>query len=152
MRSAFRLTVTLATVMMFMLMFEQDVDARCDYTWESFGRHCYKYFEKTVTHLAAQTTCKHQRSYLVEISSEEENSYIRDFLQKKGVESVHMGITDIHYEGHWAYITTWTRVKYTHWYPGEPNNLGEEDCAVIEKNGHWNDISCISNYPFICEK
>ncbi|PVD27960.1 hypothetical protein C0Q70_10536 [Pomacea canaliculata] len=46
------------------------------------------------------------------------------------LEKVYMGITDIHREGHWMYSKARQSVKYTHWCPGEPNNLGEEDCAV----------------------
>ena len=43
-----------------------------------------------------------------------------------------------------------TRVTYTNWNPGEPNNyqpIGGEDCAEVNwgANGKWNDIQCKSN-------
>ena len=43
--------------------------------------------------------------------------------------------------------------SYTYWYSGEPNNIGgNENCGHMFTNsaGRWNDITCSSNYHFIC--
>jgi len=37
------------------------------------------------------------------------------------------------------------------WREGEPNNMNdEEDCAVAEINGHFNDVVCTGTYRFTC--
>jgi hypothetical protein len=45
--------------------------------------------------------------------------------------------------------------NYTHWHPGQPNNVaGEQDCVVIEYpklDYEWGDVSCNERHSFICE-
>jgi hypothetical protein len=46
-------------------------------------------------------------------------------------------------------------VQYESWAPGEPNNLGEEDCVHIawswSLGGGWNDQSCSTSFRYICQ-
>ena len=37
------------------------------------------------------------------------------------------------------------------WDHGEPNNVGDEDCAMQWGNGRWNDATCHSYYPYACK-
>jgi hypothetical protein len=37
------------------------------------------------------------------------------------------------------------------WDAGEPNNIGDEDCAVQIGSGRWNDADCSSEHVFACE-
>ena len=49
-----------------------------------------------------------------------------------------------------TYLTT-----YSNWDPAEPNNSGgNEECMLIhgDRMLQWNDISCSSEFAFICEK
>lgn len=43
---------------------------------------------------------------------------------------------------------------FRRWRTGEPNNGGKngEDCAVLYKEGNWNDIRCDTRVKFVCEK
>ncbi|XP_025099000.1 perlucin-like protein [Pomacea canaliculata] len=151
MRSEFRITSTLATFIMFMLMFAQDADGRCDSDWEHFNGSCYKYIAHTVTYPSALGTCNKEGYYLLEINSEEENTFIGDFIIRHKVRSVWQGVNDIFAEGHWVYSRTGGNVSFTHWYTGEPNNRGNEDCAEFDTNRLWNDMACNLLLPFICE-
>lgn len=36
------------------------------------------------------------------------------------------------------------------WDNNEPNNLNNEDCAMMWGNGRWNDASCSNHYRFAC--
>ena len=41
---------------------------------------------------------------------------------------------------------------FTHWAPGEPNNLPTEDCGMVWLDGEgWNDSPCGWWRPFVCE-
>ncbi|KAM6067572.1 LOW QUALITY PROTEIN: mannose-binding protein-like [Chlamydotis macqueenii] len=43
-------------------------------------------------------------------------------------------------------------VTYTNWNVGEPNNVKNEDCAVIQDSGKWNDVNCSNLHAsIICE-
>ena len=57
--------------------------------------------------------------------------------------------------GRWRWISGPTSKLFTNWHPGEPNNSGDEDCAVMYPSRYsfkWNDAGCSTVYNFICEK
>ncbi len=47
-------------------------------------------------------------------------------------------------DGRWA-AAVWS------WDLGEPNNIGDEDCALQIANGRWNDADCDQSHVFACE-
>ena len=51
-----------------------------------------------------------------------------------------IGFNDIAVEGNWEWVSG-EPVTYTNWYRGEPNDVGNEDVAVMnwETYGRWND-------------
>ncbi len=64
------------------------------------------------------------------------------------------GFTDRGAEGVWVWDDG-TPVSYTNWYAGEPNNVGNEDCATINQftpSLGWNDQTCAALNPYICER
>ena len=45
-----------------------------------------------------------------------------------------------------------SRVEFTKWAPGEPNNRGDEDCAHFRaKDEFWNDNQCSDKMQSVCE-
>ncbi len=74
----------------------------------------------------------------------------------------YIGFNDLRSEGAWEW-SNGDRVSYTHWCDHEPNNAGDEDCAVTGwsadyENGPecpelaWNDIPCVATVAYICEE
>ena len=69
----------------------------------------------------------------------------------------HIGYNDQDNEGTFVWPHLGTTGDYTHWYDGEPNNAGNEDCGQIgiywdlESPYHWNDIRCSAPRAYICE-
>ncbi|XP_025098999.1 perlucin-like protein [Pomacea canaliculata] len=157
MRSELRLTSTLATFVMFMLMFAQGIPVgtkhkdHCDNGWEHFEESCYVLIADEVNYPSSLDICKKLGGYLVEINSERENTFLRLFFGKK-MERVWQGINDISQEGRWVFSRTGYRVLGTYWHKGEPNNYDNEDCAIFDYRATWFDISCNSLFPLICEK
>jgi hypothetical protein len=65
-----------------------------------------------------------------------------------------IGFNDRAVEGVWEWVDG-TPVSYTDWYAGEPNNVGNEDCAQIDQFDPflgWNDQSCAAINRYICER
>lgn len=66
-------------------------------------------------------------------------------------------MADLKKEGDWRWVHDSSKVVYSQWYPGEPNNTGHtgnEDCgqlcAVVKYK--WNDARCNhENTGYICE-
>ena len=52
----------------------------------------------------------------------------------------------------WVGTAGGTAMGYTNWTSGEPNQSGDEDCAVMYvATGRWNDAACSTVYDFVCE-
>ena len=66
--------------------------------------------------------------------------------------SAWFGLNDRAVEDTWAW-SSGEPVQYLNWAPGEPNNVGNEDCGQFNWSGiQWNDANCSNALPFICEQ
>lgn len=102
-------------------------------------------------------------SYLIEIGSESENKWVVDFfvrskLPEKCAEytecALWIGFTDQDLEGTFTWKHNNENSKYTNWGKVEPNNAGNEDCAVIlapSISYEWNDDKCQFLMMSVCE-
>ncbi len=63
-----------------------------------------------------------------------------------------LGLHDQNVEGQFEWVNG-SALGWTNWRYNEPNNGGYdgEDCAEMEPSGLWDDDSCWSRQPFICE-
>ena len=62
-----------------------------------------------------------------------------------------IGLNDLKTEDSFAWSDA-SKVDYTNWAGGEPNNAGDEDCANMAPwaGGDWNDMFCAQVRPYIC--
>ena len=66
-----------------------------------------------------------------------------------------IGMTDLNTEGAftWESGHKLTSDVSAHWYPGEPNNSGNEDCVTVgHADGRMNDLKCSEKVKFVCQK
>lgn len=99
---------------------------------------------------AEQLTFFGMQGYLTTVTSAAENQFILSKIQGQGW----MGASDEQVEGVWRWMTGpeagqqfWQGAAggsvvngmYNNWYPGEPNNVGNEDYAHFLVDGTWND-------------
>ncbi|KAK7493739.1 hypothetical protein BaRGS_00015068, partial [Batillaria attramentaria] len=60
------------------------------------------------------------------------------------------GGTDRYQEGRWVWESDRTRITYSDWNSGEPNDSkGDEDCLLYWY--HWNDVPCTRDFNYVCE-
>ncbi|XP_060744625.1 CD209 antigen-like protein 2 [Tachysurus vachellii] len=97
--------------------------------------------------------CKAKGADLVIINSKEEQEFIVKHLDTR---ETWIGLSDTVKEGEWKWVDD-TPLNTGSWAQGEPNNSGDEDCAVIytyasHLTATWNDQKCSAKFPWICEK
>jgi len=123
----------------------------CDGT--VFDSNCYKHFNSQVSWSTAHMYCDNWATdgHLVTITSAAENNFVKTLAGG----SSWIGASDSLSEGVWKWVTSepWS---WTGWTGSEPNNWGNEDCAVLSDSGKWNDLDCTNGEDskvlgYICE-
>ena len=125
----------------------------CGSGWCLFKGSCYR----PITHVTrnyrhADLFCQAGHGYLTEIQTAEENSFVAG-LTGKG--NVWIGYNDRAQEGTWIWSITGKSGTYTNWSPGEPDNGGNSDCAILwsgQEWTFWDDVRCDHTQWFVCEK
>lgn len=132
-----------------------------------FNGHYYQYYTKSLSWENAQAACEALGGHLVTITSQEEQTFLENYLSYKNnsdlrgkyLIGLHRQITG---------FDTWVTgepVTYTNWGEMEPDNLGNRQDMVIFNNGgtigygngsykiefgQWDDDTN-SSYRYICE-
>ncbi len=108
-----------------------------------FNNHYYCLFELDAIGDwdSAREYCEELGGHLATITSQEENSFLYEYIRECGYESAYFGLTRGE-EGTWCWCTG-ELVDYTNWANGEPNNeSGDEDYGMFYykyTDGKWND-------------
>ena len=114
----------------------------------SSGPRDYVYVSSPMTFDGANAYCRNTiGTRLATIKTSMDNARADAVCTSK----CYIGINDRNAEGYFI-NPDGVRATYTNWSPGEPNNVGNEDCVEIYAGGKWNDISCYSRKAFICDK
>ena len=140
---------------------------------EELGGHRYELYA-TSSHTSwagARDFCSSRGGHLVTVSSEAEQGVLAALLDSVGDatpclpdpdgytrQRIWLGLSDHEEEGNWQWVTG-EPVVYDNWDPGEPNNAGNEDYALINcgstsgQNAYgWNDEDdSIRGLGFVCE-
>jgi len=85
------------------------------------------------------------------------SAIIYALLGDPGMYASWIGLSDLHHEGKFTYVDgELATSSNTRWEYGEPNNVGEEDCAMLNLGHHThntvNDSPCHSELYALCEK
>ena len=100
---------------------------------------------------SAQDNCRAMNSFVVDIQSAEENSFVRSLMSS----DAWIGYNDIDFEGTFLWSRTGEPGTFTNWSSGEPNNfMGFEHCTLFEfkaAENEWNDLHCGHTHRYVCE-
>ncbi|XP_056003525.1 collectin-11-like [Ostrea edulis] len=109
--------------------------------------------------------CEKEGGYLAEVGTAAENQWLfQTFVAATFSEedcpkyyscAIWIGGNDLKQEGHFVWSHNNNTIPLTNglWLTGRPNDFKkEQDClAITHSSGLWNDLSCSTERPFICE-
>ncbi|VDH97766.1 mannose receptor, C type [Mytilus galloprovincialis] len=128
---------------------------RCRAGWKEFKDRCYFFSTDKKPWHEAEVECRNLGGYLTQVTDSAENSWIVSMITSKKViqQDYWMGATDFT-EGDWRWVNDLSKVHFTNWNSGQPDNAGgKEDCSHFW-HGHnykWNDHVCSNLFGYICE-
>jgi len=121
---------------------------RCPAGWKEYNGRCYKYVATKMTWADAEKHCLSLCGNMVSIRDAGEDKFVH--TMKSGLKWI--GAHDRVQKGLWLF-SDGTKMVYTGWYPGEPNNLGgKQDCMQMFPNGKWDDVGCDYKRASVCVK
>ncbi|XP_052610694.1 CD209 antigen-like protein B [Peromyscus californicus insignis] len=123
----------------------------CPWEWTFFHGKCYFFSKSRRNWNDSITACLEVEAQLVIIESDEEQTFLSVISKDKG--SAWLGLSDLKEEGSWQWVdgSPMEDSFRKYWLKGEPNNMGNEDCAEISSTG-WNDNTCSFAKLWICKK
>jgi hypothetical protein len=124
----------------------------------SYNGSDYLFITTPKTWNEARSACRKLGYDLVTLNDSAEEALLETQENARNMRNVWIGINDQSAEGVWSWTSGTS--QHTNWNPGEPNNLGDEDCTVDRFSDpaqnifseKWNDARCDSAYAFICER
>ncbi|XP_035677228.1 collectin-12-like [Branchiostoma floridae] len=149
----------------------------CRRGWSGYKGHCYKLMTDKKSWKNAKKKCKRHGAKLASITSREEANFINSIIA--GAPSGYWKTPLVWFglrreDGKFRKFTDGSKVIYTNWEPGEPNNnrgvlsfFPAQNCVGMYskdgvadwfhpddevKRGQWNDHQCIRLLPFICKR
>ncbi|KAI5628007.1 CD209 antigen-like protein D [Silurus asotus] len=127
------------------------VTSLCKDTLRIFDSSIYYFSTGRKNWTESRVDCRERGVDLVIVDSLEEEEFLLKYL---GRNQAWLGLSDRDTEGEWKWVDG-TPLTTAFWREGEPNNLNNEDCAVIVGTANWkswNDTPCSRNISWICEK
>uniref|UniRef100_A0AAY5EIJ5 C-type lectin domain-containing protein n=1 Tax=Electrophorus electricus TaxID=8005 RepID=A0AAY5EIJ5_ELEEL len=136
------------TMLILLIFTSQSLMAKanhCAEGWKFYSGKCYYFSTYKKTWTASRDACVAEGADLVIITSTED--------QCLGIEHYWIGLTDAVKEGVWVWSDE-SNYTYNDWGPGEPNNIGSDNCVQLYNNysDKWNDAGCNYTCPFVCYK
>ncbi|XP_049328020.1 CD209 antigen-like protein D [Astyanax mexicanus] len=134
------------------MMKTQQADKAVRDGWIYFSSSLYYVSTERKSWTESRNDCRKRGSDLVIINSREEQVFINTL--RKG-QLVWIGLSDGETEGVWKWVDG-SELITGFWYPGQPDNYGEEDCVFYgfgsDPVKNWADYPCNRDLIWICEK
>ena len=137
------------------LLVVSGVLASCPAGWKEFNSFCYWRSSYATPWAFADEDCSLEEASarLASIHSFVESAWV---METYDYADTWIGLNDIRLEGDFEWVDG-SKVNYTFWGPGEPDDLNGQDCVHMPylsedpHNGHWDDIGCEYERHFLCK-
>ena len=114
---------------------------------QEYNNHSYAICSPAVTWEQAQDVCEANGYYLAVMNDQAEQNWLTSVTNS----DYWIGYSDQDEEGQWEWYGD--SANFSYWQSGQPDNSGDEDCAVFRwwGDGRWNDWPCGNTRKYICE-
>ncbi|KAJ8337091.1 hypothetical protein SKAU_G00383110 [Synaphobranchus kaupii] len=121
----------------------------CPPGWTEFNERCFKFISGSTNWADAEINCENIGGNLASVHSEEEYAFIRQLVKQhdSSEPTFWLGLSDHYKEDTWLW-SDGTRVDFTLWNPGEPNNVGLTD--ALEGNYKMSHGASVGSYMDYC--
>ncbi|KAM9398928.1 CD209 antigen-like protein C isoform 1-T1 [Salvelinus alpinus] len=130
----------------------------CPEGWQQFESSWYFLSTVKKTWKESRQDCLERGADLVIVNSDMEQEFLFGFNKRAWI-----GLTDSVTEGTWKWVDGTPLTTPSYWHTQQPDNggdnpaNGEEDCVELNTVTWrpvkaWNDLSCLNNRYWICEK
>jgi len=128
-------------------------EASCPCDATEVGGTTYLFCSARVSWTVARNECQARGGKLATLSDRADS--VAAFAVAESIEperSWYIGVHDRIEEGTWVSAEA-EDMRKLHFAPGEPDDFGNEDCAVLASfaGGLWADVQCNTPQPYICE-
>ncbi|XP_025059610.1 CD209 antigen-like protein C isoform X4 [Alligator sinensis] len=123
---------------------------KCPSNWKMFEENCYYFSNQSKNWKDAKQFCTDNGSDLVVVNTENEQLFLKMHVNRSS--TYWLGLSDTVREGNWVWVDGSPIITSFWLVPRNTDNREEEDCASMQPDGKWNDVSCFLNNYWICEK
>eukprot|EP00058_Branchiostoma_floridae_P028490 XP_002613981.1 hypothetical protein BRAFLDRAFT_118457 [Branchiostoma floridae] len=129
---------------------------QCPAGYQPFRGACYKAYDTEKDYAESEAVCTSAGGTLAMPQDSSLNTFLITLKNalNPGVR-YWIGLSDKAKEGAWRWSNNRPIGDFSSWAEGEPNNAGNEDCAVYAAHpsikDKWNDVPCTLRYRFICQ-
>ncbi|XP_032066067.1 CD209 antigen-like protein E isoform X2 [Thamnophis elegans] len=119
----------------------------CPFGWKHQSKYCYYFSTEKTNWINALLNCINNKAYLVSISSDEEQGFLKNNLNEV---DYWLGMSDL--EGPWKWKESGMVVETSFWDRGQPSKDANKDCGLMHPNGTWASAVCSDHNRWICKK
>ncbi|XP_011419400.3 low affinity immunoglobulin epsilon Fc receptor-like [Crassostrea angulata] len=132
----------------------------CPTQWVPYQNSCYFFGNDYGNWNQGKVKCeqKHGSSKYVRITSQEEDTFLRNFVRSRNIteyasRDYWIGGTDASRDGEFMWEGHSQSFTWTNWGPGNPDRVGTSDCVILFQRSDykWHDTSCSNSNSYICE-
>ncbi|XP_021376657.1 C-type lectin domain family 4 member K-like, partial [Mizuhopecten yessoensis] len=124
----------------------------CPDGWVKYDRYCLYFALDPVTWNVAKSRCQSDDAHLLEVDTEEMNTFLKIRLRRSAGFGHFVGGL-IFGRQSWIWDYTNTEFVYTDWGPNQPSRGRDSHCLVICSGAscQWDDLSCDYDRFYICQ-
>ncbi|GAB6032985.1 Collectin-11 [Chamberlinius hualienensis] len=139
---------------------EKPIVPECPSEFIRIGSFCYFFSKTTSIWQNAVTSCKSKGAELAHPTTKEKNTQLSDYIKKNfpTIDYWWLGATDSAEEGTWRWAHDNSKLSFTSWGEGQPDDahIGEDCMHYFNGDiGKWYDMHCDStkyHIVYICEQ